>query len=80
VDETIVERERLATLLRELELAPLPSHTNFVYVPIENAQELYERLLRQGLVVRPFGDAIRITVHTPEANERLLAALEQRNG
>ena len=75
-----MERERLTSLLRELDLAPLPSHTNFVYVPIEGAQELYEQLLHQGLVVRPFEDAIRITVHTPEANERLLAALEQRNG
>jgi histidinol-phosphate aminotransferase len=80
VDETIVERERLTSLLRELGLAPLPSHTNFVYVPIEGAQQLYEQLLHLGLVVRPFEDAIRITVHTPEANDRLLAALEQRNG
>jgi histidinol-phosphate aminotransferase len=80
VDETIVERERLTELLRELGLTPLPSHANFVYVPVAGAQELYERLLREGLVVRPFEDAIRITVHTPEANERLLAALEQRDG
>ena len=36
----------------------------------------YDRLLRRGLVVRPSDDAIRITVHTREANERLLAALE----
>jgi histidinol-phosphate aminotransferase len=80
VDETIEERERLSGRLRELGLAALPSHANFVYVPIESPQELYELLLRQGLVVRPFEDAIRITVHTPEANERLLAALEQRDG
>jgi histidinol-phosphate aminotransferase len=80
VDETIEERERLTKRLRELGLAPLASHANFVYVPIEGAKELYELLLHQGLVVRPFDDAIRITVHTPEANQRLLAALEQRNG
>jgi histidinol-phosphate aminotransferase len=80
VDETIAERERLSGRLCELGLAPLPSHANFVYVPIEGAQALYELLLRQGLVVRPFEDAIRITVHTPAANERLLVALEQRDG
>jgi histidinol-phosphate aminotransferase len=79
VSETIAERERLAARLRELGLAPLPSHANFVYVPMERAQETYEQLLRKGLVVRPFEDAIRITVHTPAANERLLAALEQRD-
>jgi histidinol-phosphate aminotransferase len=77
VSETIAERERLSARLRELGLAPLPSHANFVYVPMDGAQETYEQLLRQGLVVRPFENAIRLTVHTPQANERLLAALEQ---
>ena len=39
------------------------------------ARETYDRLLRLGLVVRPSDDAIRITVHTREANVRLLEAL-----
>jgi histidinol-phosphate aminotransferase len=75
VSETIAERERLARGLRELGLEPLSSHANFLYVPLAGAREAYERLLRSGLVVRPFEDAIRITVHAPEANERLLEAL-----
>lgn len=79
VSETISERERLASRLRGLGLQPLESHANFVYVPMQQAHETYERLLRRGLVVRPFDDAIRITVHAPEANERLLNALEQAN-
>jgi histidinol-phosphate aminotransferase len=77
VAPTIAERERLAVGLRALGLEPLPSHANFLYVPIDSAQETYERLLRDGLVVRPFEGAIRITVHRRDANERLLAALEQ---
>jgi histidinol-phosphate aminotransferase len=80
VSATLEERERLAARLRKLGLKPLPSHANFLYVPLERARETYEGLLRAGLVVRPFSDAIRITVHAPEANDRLLAALEQRNG
>jgi histidinol-phosphate aminotransferase len=79
VSETIEERERLAARLRELGLEPLASRTNFLYVPVPNAKAAYERLLRAGLVVRPYADAIRITVHAPEANERLLAALEERD-
>jgi histidinol-phosphate aminotransferase len=79
VSETIAERERMARGLGELGLEPLPSHANFVYVPTENAQRLYERLLAQGLVIRPFDRAIRITVHEPTANDRLLDALEQAN-
>jgi histidinol-phosphate aminotransferase len=80
VSDTIAERERLASRLRELGLQPLESHTNFVYVPLAEAQATYDRLLHRGLVVRPFDGAIRITVHAPEANDRLLNALEQANG
>ena len=80
VSETLAERERLASLLRALGLHPLESYANFVYVPMEKAHETYEWLLHRGLVVRPFDDAIRITVHAPQANDRLLDALEQANG
>ena len=69
------ERERIAARLRELGYDPLPSHANFLYVPVADAQETYERLLRRALVVRPFEAAIRVTVHAPAANERLLDAL-----
>jgi histidinol-phosphate aminotransferase len=80
VSPTIAERERLASRLRDLGLRPLPSHTNFVYVPMDDAWGTYDRLLRHGLVVRPFDDALRITVHAPEANDRLVHALEQTHG
>ena len=79
VSETLSERERLTSKLRELGLQPLESHTNFVYVPLQRAHETYEWLLHRGLVVRPFDDAIRVTVHAPPANDRLLDALEQAN-
>ena len=77
VSATIAERERLAASLRELGLEPLPSFTNFLLVPHPRAPELYEQLLAIGLAVRPSPGAIRITVHRPDANERLLAALAE---
>jgi histidinol-phosphate aminotransferase len=75
VSTTIAERERLATGLGSIGLEPLPSYTNFVLVPHDRAQELYDALLAQGLAVRPSPGAIRITVHRPEADDRLLEAL-----
>jgi hypothetical protein len=69
------ERERLAASLRDLGLEPLPSATNFLYVPFERAPELSEVLLGEGMVVRAFPDAIRVTVLDPASNERLLAAV-----
>jgi histidinol-phosphate aminotransferase len=74
VSATIAERERLAGALRGLGLEPLPSFTNFVLVPDERSQELYEALLDRGFAVRPSPGALRITVHRPEANDRLLEA------
>jgi histidinol-phosphate aminotransferase len=75
VSATLAERERLAAGLRSLGLEPLPSHTNFLLVPHARARELYEALLARGLAVRPSPGAIRITVHRPEADDRLLEAL-----
>jgi histidinol-phosphate aminotransferase len=69
------ERERLTVRLRELGLEPLPSATNFLYVPFARARELAEVLLGAGMVVRDYPDAIRITVLDPPSNERLVAAL-----
>jgi imidazoleglycerol-phosphate dehydratase len=44
-------------------------------VPVEDARALADRLEAQGLVVRRFPDAIRITPRLPAENDRLLAAL-----
>ena len=77
VSETIAERERLAAGLRSIGFAPLPSSTNFLLVPHERAQEIYEALLAQGLAVRPSPGAFRITVHRPDADDRVLEALAE---
>jgi histidinol-phosphate aminotransferase len=77
VSATIAERERLASALGALGLEPLPSHTNFLLVQHGRAAELYESLLRRGLAVRPSPGALRITVHRPDADDRLLAALAE---
>ena len=75
VQETIEERERLAEELRGIGLDPWPSHANFLYVPLERAEEVGERLLRQGLPVRRLPGAIRITVRDGADDDRLVEAL-----
>ena len=71
----IEERERLAEKLRGLGFEPLPSHTNFVFVPVDDPEEIFERLLRSGCVVRVTGGGVRITVRDAEDDDLLLAAL-----
>ena len=75
VTPVVEERERLASALRALGLEPLPSHCNFVFVPVDEPRDLYERLLRQGLAVRPFATGIRISVLDREDDDVLVEAL-----
>jgi histidinol-phosphate/aromatic aminotransferase/cobyric acid decarboxylase-like protein/imidazoleglycerol phosphate dehydratase HisB len=75
VSPVIEERERLGGELRALGFEPLPSRANFVFVPTPDAEEIAERLLARGYVVRAREDGIRITVRDPEDDDLLLAAL-----
>jgi histidinol-phosphate aminotransferase len=69
------ERERFADRLRERGYGPLPSEANFLYVPVEEPRQLYDRLLEEGLAVRPVRGGIRITIRTEADDERLLQSL-----
>jgi histidinol-phosphate/aromatic aminotransferase/cobyric acid decarboxylase-like protein/imidazoleglycerol phosphate dehydratase HisB len=71
----VEERERLASALRAVGLVPLVSHTNFLYVPVDDGLELGDALLRQGIVVRSYPEAIRASVRDPEDDDLLVEAL-----
>src|SRR5512132_1118271 len=72
VSPILAERERMADRLRGLGFEPRESHANFLYVPVEDPQAEYDRLLQHGLAVRPVRGGIRITIRTPEDDDRLL--------
>ncbi len=78
-----VNSEQLARLQRELGsllLTVIPSQANFVFVDARRpGRELYDALLRKGVIVRPLGAStfLRITVGTPQENDRLLGAMAQ---
>jgi histidinol-phosphate aminotransferase len=76
VTPILEERQRVAERLRELGFEPWPSCANFVYVPVDEPQEWYDRLLRLGLAVRPVRGGIRITIRTQPDDDRLLEALQ----
>ena len=77
------ERVRLREALMELGFRVHPSQSNFLlaHVPAgARARAMRDGLETQGLLVRYFDapridDALRITVGTPEQNDKLLAAL-----
>src|SRR4029453_18220707 len=59
------------------------SRANFILVDVgRNALDVYQRLLREGVIVRPmlsFGmeSTLRISIGTPEENRRLMKALRK---
>ena len=72
---------RLDEILRAHGFDPAPSVGNFVYVEVgSDAAELFERLLHEGVIVRPlagFGapSAIRVSVGTPDELDEFAVAL-----
>ena len=73
----LAERERVSAAMGGQGWPVVPSQANFVYLPVgDGAMDLFVRLEKQGLVTRPFeGEGVRISLGTPEQNDRLLAAL-----
>ena len=55
------------------------AQANFVYLPIgERTDEVYLGLERRGVVTRPFSnEGIRVTISTPEDNDRFLRTLAE---
>ena len=75
VRPVVEERDRLTEELRGIGLDAWSSHANFLYVPFEDAEDVGERLLRQGLPVRRLPGAIRITIRNQPDDDRLVAAI-----
>jgi histidinol-phosphate aminotransferase len=71
---------RLEEGARALALEYIPSFGNFITIRVGKAGEIYKRLLKRGVIVRPIAgyglpEHLRVTVGTPEEVERFLAAL-----
>jgi histidinol-phosphate aminotransferase len=83
IETNDAERKRLSEGLTRLGMRPVPSETNFVFVPVgPEANDVSEELLHLGVIVRPlawmgFPEAIRVSVGTTEENDKFLAAMTQ---
>jgi histidinol-phosphate aminotransferase len=85
--KVIAERQRLATELQSLGFTMPASHSNFLLATVPSTQksitakQIYETLKARNILVRYWdlpriADKLRITVGTPEQNNRLLAELK----
>jgi histidinol-phosphate aminotransferase len=81
--QVIEDREALTSQLQEMGFEVLPSAANFVFArhPQHDAAELAAKLREASIIVRHFRQPrieqyLRITVGTPDLNERLTTALK----
>jgi histidinol-phosphate aminotransferase len=71
-------RRRLYEGLLRLGLKPVPTQANFVYFEIPKAIDLYQDLLKKGIIVRPMGpNALRVTTGTEEETGNFLKVFEE---
>jgi histidinol-phosphate aminotransferase len=78
------ERERLARELEALGVRPLPSDANFLLFRVKEPQSTQRRLAEDyGIIIRDrsrmpgLDGGLRVTVGTPEQNDRFLEALRE---
>ena len=74
--------EQLVAGLKRLGLEHIPSHGNFVTFKAGDGAAVNQKLLKQGVIVRPIGgyglpEWLRVTIGTEPENGRFLEALEK---
>jgi histidinol-phosphate aminotransferase len=66
--------------LKSLRVSFVPTEANFVFINFENdiAAELYDKLLKKGVIIRPMGPrSIRVTIGLAKENKRFIEALKE---
>ncbi len=74
--------EQIVAGLKRLGLEHIPSHGNFVTFAVNDGAAVNQKLLKQGVIVRPIGgyglpNHLRVTIGLETENARFLAALEK---
>ncbi|WP_299123558.1 histidinol-phosphate transaminase [uncultured Tenacibaculum sp.] len=79
----LIEREKVITQLTQLPMVKTiyPTEANFVLVEVEKVNELYKDLVKKKIITRNrnsvINDCLRITIGSPEENQKLINALQE---
>jgi histidinol-phosphate aminotransferase len=85
IDRIIAERERVFRELKTIPgVTPYQSYANFIlFETAKSPETVFNALLKQGVLIRDvsrfpmLGKALRVSIGTPEENDRFLAALKE---
>ena len=75
--KTVVEsKKELYAELLKIESAQIEkiyeTHTNFVFMKVKNAKQVFEKMKENSIIIRNMGDYLRITAGTKCENEKML--------
>ena len=74
------QRSRVTKELEKMGFIITPSHTNFIFAQIDNAKDIYQKLIEKDIYIRYFpyegiDNKLRISIGTAEENDKLIEAL-----
>jgi histidinol-phosphate aminotransferase len=74
-------KNQLESAFQKLHLEFIPTFGNFISFKVDKAPQVYEALLKAGVIVRPIAnyempDYLRVSIGLKEENERFIQALE----
>lgn len=75
IDSNKVERDTL--FAQPYSKHFLPSQTNFIFIKTDQPQDLFDTLIKHGVISRPMPIGVRVTIGTPEDNKKIDAALTE---
>jgi histidinol-phosphate aminotransferase len=76
-----IGKKQLESAFQKLHLSFIPTFGNFISFKVDKASQVYEALLKVGIIIRPvanyeMSDYLRVSIGLKEENERFIQALE----
>ena len=80
--ETVVNsRKKLYSQIFEIKSEKIEkiyeTHTNFVFLKVKNAKEIFEKMKENSIIIRNMGDYLRITAGTEYENKKMLETFKK---
>ena len=80
--ETVVKsRKELYSAILEIKSEKIEriyeTNTNFVFMKVKNAKQVFEKMKENSIIIRNMGDYLRITAGTKYENEKMLETLKK---
>jgi len=78
VENAVAERARVWDAMRDIDgVTPFPTQANFILFDVREPKRVFEELCARGVLIREYANALRVSIGTPEENDRFLDALKE---